>query len=247
MIDGLTPGDEEDGDGVVVVAHVAVVDGGDVARRRQVLAGDGGARGADAVGVVGRQHPPELGQRRAPVRMFQVVAQAVELAVALGMALLLLEEGRTELVDDRLARVDQRQAVVDGVDGQAVLDGQQPRRLRDDVGQVVDVAVGQRGALGRRQPQLRLGRFERVVHRVVRDARLVVVVVRPVPPKKKNKQTQKNRETSSIPSNPTSTASVLKSTVAIILFHFAVSFSIEWVPFSSSEIAQSSEWTGGFT
>lgn len=48
VIDGLAPGDEEDGDGVVVVAHVVVVDGRDVARRRQVLAFGRGPRPADA-------------------------------------------------------------------------------------------------------------------------------------------------------------------------------------------------------
>lgn len=53
------------------------------------------------VGVVCGNHAPEGGQRRAPVRMLQVVAQAVVLPVALGRAfgLVLLEERRAELID----------------------------------------------------------------------------------------------------------------------------------------------------
>ena len=72
----------------------------------------------------------------------------------------------------------QRQSVVDGVDGQTVLTRQGARRLHDDVGQVVDVAVGQRLALGTGQPQFGLGRRERVVDGVVSDARLVIHLLR---------------------------------------------------------------------
>lgn len=51
--------------------------------------------------------------------------------------------------------------------------GENASGVDDDVGQIVDVVVGQRLALGGRQFPPVLGRREGVVDRVVRDARLV--------------------------------------------------------------------------
>ena len=120
MIDELAPGGQEDGDGVVVEAQVAVVVGRDEARTGQLGAAGGGPGGADAVGEGRRQQPPERGQRGAPLRVVQVVAHAVVLAVALHVARRPLQVGRTEAIDDRLARVDQRQARVHRVPRQSV-------------------------------------------------------------------------------------------------------------------------------
>ena len=120
MINELTPGGQEDGDGVVVIAQVAVIEGRHVTRSGQFLAGDGNARVADSVSKGGRKQPPEGCQRGAPVRIVQIVAHAVELAETLDAARRFLEVGRADAVDDRLAGVDQRQSGVDGVARQSV-------------------------------------------------------------------------------------------------------------------------------
>lgn len=48
MIDSLAPRDQENGDGVVVVAHVPMVDRRDVTRSWEILARSGHTRGIDA-------------------------------------------------------------------------------------------------------------------------------------------------------------------------------------------------------
>ena len=120
MINELTPGGQEDGDGVIVIAQVTVIVGRHVAGGGQFLARDGHARVADSVGKGGRKQPPEGGQRGAPVRILQVVAHAVVLAETLDAARRFLEVGRAEAVDDGLAGVNQRQSGVDGVARQSV-------------------------------------------------------------------------------------------------------------------------------
>ena len=48
VINSLTPGDQEDGNGVIVIAHVTMVDGRNVSGGRQLLALGRHSRRADA-------------------------------------------------------------------------------------------------------------------------------------------------------------------------------------------------------
>ena len=87
VVDVLSPRDEEHGDGVVVLLVADVAVGGDDAGGGEGVAGDGGARRADAVGEVGRQEAVVAVLGRAPVRHVQVVAEAVDRTVPLHLAL----------------------------------------------------------------------------------------------------------------------------------------------------------------
>ena len=120
VIHGLSPWNEENSDRVIVVAHVVMVDSRDVPRCRQRLSRDRETRGAHTcvhrelvvirdwpvtrsivsitVGVVGRQETAEGRQRSSPVRMLQIVADSVVLAVPCRRALWILffQERRAE-------------------------------------------------------------------------------------------------------------------------------------------------------
>ena len=82
------------------------------------------------------------------------------------------QEGRAVLLDDGAGGVDEGEAVGHGVLGEAVLLGQEARRLVDDRAQVAHVLLGELAPHGRQvDGAARL--LEGAVHRVVGDARRV--------------------------------------------------------------------------
>ena len=105
----------------------------------------------------------------APVRLLQVVADALHTPVPLDLALGRHQEGRAVRLDGGLGRVDQGQTVGDGVLGEGVLLGEVARGLVDDGAEVTHVQAGEL-APDRGQPHPLLGVLEGHVDGLVRDA-----------------------------------------------------------------------------
>ena len=140
VVDELSPGDEEDGDGVVVEPVVGMDVGGDETGGGKGLAVDGGSSwGRDAVGVVGVEEAVMAVHGGSPVRVLDVVARSGDGTVPGHLAFRRHEEGRAVGLDGGLGGVDERQAVGDGVLGQTVLLGQVAGGFVDDDAQGTDV------------------------------------------------------------------------------------------------------------
>ncbi len=138
VIDVLAPGDQHEGDSVVVPLVTDVDVGGNQSWRWKRVTGLGAPRSRDSVGVVGGKEAVMSVHGRSPVRHVQVVAEAGDGPVPLHLALGGHEEGRAVVFDDGLGGVDQRESVGDGVLAESVLLGQVAGGLVDDGAQVAD-------------------------------------------------------------------------------------------------------------
>ncbi len=140
VIDELAPGDEDDGDGVIVEALIRMGQCGNQSRRGQLAtAASRGSGGAQTVGVIGCLEAVESHHGRSPVRLLQVVAHAGVAAVPLHLALLILQKFWAVAGDDGLGGVDQGQPAGHSIGAKPVLVSQVPASLLDDGAQVGDV------------------------------------------------------------------------------------------------------------
>ena len=139
VVNELTPGHQQDGDGVVVESLVFVHVAGDNPSGGQGVAGDGGSGGGDTISVVWWEPPVMSVHGSSPVRVLQVVADSLSTSVPLDLTLGSHQEGRAVRLDDSLGGVNQGEAVSDGVLRQSILLGQVACSLVDDSSEVADI------------------------------------------------------------------------------------------------------------
>lgn len=115
VINKLTPGDEKDGNGMVVEAFVSVNVGGDDARGRKRIASYGSTWGRDAIGVIRGKETMVTVHGGAPMRMLEIVAETFDRSVALNMAFGSHEEGRAVVLYITLGGIDERKTIGNGI------------------------------------------------------------------------------------------------------------------------------------
>ena len=174
MVNKLSPDNQENGDGVVMVALVLVHVDGDVSGGGKRIPGHGGSGGGDTIGVVGSQPSVMSVHGRSPVGMLQVVANTLDTSVSLNFTLWSHQEGWTVWLDGGLGGVNQWQAVGDGIFGQSVLLCQISCGLMDDGSKMSNVQAGELSPHCGQTDSI-LGRQECSVDSFVGDTRILRV------------------------------------------------------------------------
>ena len=106
VIDELTPGYKENGDGVVMEAFISMCVGGDNARGGKRMASYGSSRGRDAIGVIRGKETMVTVHGSAPMRMLEIIAETFDRSIALNVAFGSHKEGWAVVLHDTLSCID---------------------------------------------------------------------------------------------------------------------------------------------
>jgi len=172
VIDHLTPGRQQDGDGMIVQTQISVGGGRNGTRSGQFLTSDRHTGLAHTIGVGGGQESSEGRHGSTPVAVFQVVTIAVNGAETLSFARVVLHWSGADTADARGLGINQGQTRVDGIEGQFEFGGEDGARLDQSATKKIDLSLS-RGiwVLGWGELQLSGCCRESTLHRLQAHAR----------------------------------------------------------------------------